>query len=433
MKDYRTIYESKIISIPEAIEKIQNGDVVGVGGPSNQPSSILEKLHYLKNYGRENVTIFHLSGQVRGTFQYYTDPSMKGTLRVHACFYNKLSMDVQKHGVVSLVPYPVYRAHKPAPINVFITSCSRPDKNGYVYMSLGALGEGPAWRQADRIILEVNENFPRTYGDVSIPIERVNWFVIGSGEMINYPEIELSETEKKIGQYVASLVEDGSTVQLGVGGIPNAVAKEFYTKNDLGVHSEMITTNMARLAEEGVITGRRKTINKDKMIGSFAMGTQELYDFLDGNPAVEIRSGNYVNNPCVISQNYKMVSINTALQIDLAGQVCSESFGPIQYSGIGGAMDFAQGAHYAKDGKAIVAIKSTAKGGTVSTIQAILTPGSIVTIPRSMVDYFVTEYGIAKMSLCSMQERVENLINISHPKFRDELRQQAIDLKITAW
>lgn len=433
MKDYMAIYESKLISAPEAIGKIRSGDVVGVGGPSNQPSTLLAELHRLKDYGRTDVTIFHLSGQVRGVFQYYTDPAMKGTLRVHACFYNKLSADVQKYGVVSLVPYQVYRAYKPYPINVFMTSCSRPDRNGYVRMSLGALGEGPAWRQAERIICEVNENFPMTNGDLAIPVERVDWFVKGSGRMILYPEIELSETEKQIGRNVASLVEDGSTVQLGVGGIPNAASNEFYTKNDLGVHTEMITTNMVRLSKAGVITGRRKTINEEKMIGSFAMGSQELYDFLDNNPAVELRSGNYVNNPCIIAQNYKMVSVNTAIQIDLAGQVCSESFGPVQYSGIGGAMDFAQGAHNGRDGKAIVALKSTARGGSVSTIQAILTPGSVVTIPRTMVDYFVTEYGIAEMNNRSMQERVESLINIAHPNFRDELRAQAVDLKITAW
>lgn len=433
MKDFQAIVRSKMVTPAEVISKIENNEVIGCAGPSNLPIAFLTELHRLKEYGTENVTIFHASGMVRGTYQYITDPEMKGHLHIHATFYNKLAGDVQSQGIYTHVPYQAYCATKPYPIDSFVTTCSLPDKNGYVRMSLGLLGEGPIWRNAKKIYCELNPNYPLTHGDVAIPVEDVTYFFEGPGSMVIYPEIELTEAEIQIGKNVASLIEDGSTIQLGIGGIPNAVSNEFYTKNDLGVHTEMITTNMARLAQAGIITGKKKTINQGKIIGAFAMGSQLLYDFIDQNPAVNFMSGNYVNNPFIIAQNYKMCSVNSAIQVDLAAQVCSESFGPVQYSGVGGAMNFAQGAHYGKNGKAIIALKSTAKNGTVSTIQPILTPGSIVSIPRTLVDYIVTEFGIAEINNTSMQERVERLINIAHPSFRDELRQKAIDLRIAAW
>ena len=431
-EDHQLLGE-KLITPQEAVRRIQDNEIIGCAGPSNLPVAFLTQLHRLKEYGTRNVTIFHASGQVRGEYQYLTDPEMKGHLRICATFYNKLASSVQHQGIYTHVPYQAYCATKPYPIDSFVTTCTPPDKNGYVRMSLGALGEGPIWRSAKKIYCEINPNYPRTEGDVAIPVEDVDCFFEGPGTMVLYPEVELTEIELRIGRYVASLVEDGSTIQLGIGGIPNAVANEFYNKNDLGVHTEMITTNMARLAQAGVITGKRKSIDRGKIVGAFAMGSQLLYDFIDQNPGVSIRSGNYVANPFIIAQNDRMCSVNTAIQVDLAGQVCSESFGPVQYSGVGGAMNFAQGAHYARDGKAIIALKSTARGGTVSTIQPILSPGAIVSIPRTLVDYVVTEYGIAALTNASMQERVERLIRIAHPDFRDQLRQKALELNITAW
>jgi acyl-CoA hydrolase len=245
------------------------------------------------------------------------------------------------------------------------------------------------------------------------------------------PAATVGEIDKTIGAYVASLVNDGDTIQLGIGGIPNAVALAFMNKHDLGVHTEMITSSMAILAEAGVITGKKKSLHKGKMIGTFALGTQALYDFLDGNPAVQLLRGNYVNNPFVIAKNDNMVSINTALQVDLTGQVCSESIGLRTYSGSGGQNDTAEGAIHAKNGRSIIALYSTAKNGTISAIQPWLTPGAAVTLSRNNVDYIVTEYGIAPMKARTIKQRVENLIAIAHPDFRSELR--ALALKHEIW
>ncbi|HWQ62375.1 MAG TPA: acetyl-CoA hydrolase/transferase C-terminal domain-containing protein, partial [Negativicutes bacterium] len=222
----------------------------------------------------------------------------------------------------------------------------------------------------------------------------------------------------------------GDTVQLGIGGIPNAVAQAFLTKQDLGVHTEMITSSMADLAEAGVITGRRKTLHKGKMIGTFALGTQKLYDFIDGNPAVQLLRGDYVNNPFVIARNDNMVSINTALQVDLTGQICSESIGLKTYSGTGGQNDTAEGAIHARNGRSIIALYSTARDGTISTIQPWLTPGAAVTLSRNNIDYVVTEYGIAPLKARTIRQRVANLIAVAHPDFRRELGEAAFKNEI---
>ncbi len=432
--DYQKIVQSKTVTAVEAVKSIRDNEVICCAGPSNLPTAFLTELHRLKEFGTKNCTVFHVAGQVRGVYEYLTDPGMAGHLRVHTSFHNRLSAEYQeKYGIISHVPYPGYAGYKPYPCDVFVTACSPVDKNGYVRLSLGLMGEGAILPNAKRIFCEINENYPFTNGDVAIPVKDVDCFYPGFHKMVIYPETELNEEEIQIGKNVASLVEDGSTIQLGIGGIPNAASNELVNKNDLGIHSEMITTNMARLSQMGVVTGKKKTLHPGKIIGSFAMGSQLLYDFIDDNPVVNILSGNYVINPYVISQNYKMVSINTCIQVDLTGQVCSESFGPVQYSAVGGALNFAHGAHYANDGKAVMALKSTARKGTVSTIQAMLTPGSVVTVPRTLVDYIVTEYGIAELTNKSVRERVENMISVAHPDFRDELRQKAQELKITKW
>lgn len=434
MSDYMAMYNAKMGTVDDALSIIRDGDVIGVAGPTNQPSTFLTYVHKLKDLGRKNVTLFHPAGKVRGVFQYYTDPSMKGVLRDCPTVFSKEMSEVLPYGIVSLVPYNQCRSDKAYKVDVFVTTCSRPDADGNVRMSLGCLGEGPVLPSASRIICEVNDEFPMVCGDaIKIPIERVTCFFKTENKMIIYPETDVTDVEKKIGEYVASLIEDGSTIQLGVGGVPNAASKALVTKNDLGIHTEMITTNMMRLAQMGVVNGKKKTLHPEKIVGSLIMGTQELYDFVDNNPTVELFNGEYSNDPKVIQQNYRMVSVNTCLQVDVTGQICSESFGSVQFAGCGGALDFAEGAHYAKEGKSIMALRSTAKNETISTIQAILTPGAIVTVPRTMIDYIVTEYGIADMTCRSVQERAEQLINIAHPKFRDQIRQEVIDRKIAAW
>jgi acyl-CoA hydrolase len=247
---------------------------------------------------------------------------------------------------------------------------------------------------------------------------------------VELPVIAPAAVEQTIGQYIADLIEDGSTIQLGIGGIPNAIAQSLYDKRDLGVHTEMFTDGMVDLFEAGVITGKKKTLWPNKLVGAFALGTQKLYDFIHNNVAVEFQQGKVTNNPYVMAQNYRMVSINTALQVDLLGQVCSQSIGSTHFSGTGGQLDTHRGAQMSPGGRGIIALRSTAKNGTVSTLVPQLTPGAEVTVPSQDVDTIVTEFGVAELRGRSLKARAEALIRIAHPDFRDWLREEAVRLGI---
>ena len=261
-------------------------------------------------------------------------------------------------------------------------------------------------------------------GDSFIHISEVDYLVESDYPLPELPVSEPDEVELRIGEYVAELIEDGSTLQLGIGGIPNAITVSLTDKKDLGIHSEMLTDGMVDLVEKGVITNRMKSIHKGKIIGSFAAGTRRLYEFLDDNPMVEMQPVSYTNDPFIISQNYKMVSINSCIEVDLLGQCAAETVGITQISGTGGQTDFVRGAVKSPGGKSIIALKSTALKGTKSTIVPVLSQGAVVTTGKNDVDYIVTEYGVAHLGK-SASERAEALINIAHPDFRAELRRQA--------
>jgi acyl-CoA hydrolase len=312
------------------------------------------------------------------------------------------------------------------------------DKHGFLSLSLSATYEREIIEGADLVILEVNPNYPRTFGDTTIHISQIDNIV-----EVNYPVPELSngepdEKDKIIGKYIADLVEDGSTIQLGIGGIPNAVASQLVNKKDLGIHTEMFTDGMVDLFKVGAITGRKKTLLPEKMVATFALGSKKLYDFIDDNPGVQILNGKWVNDPYVIGKNYKMVSINTTLEIDLTGQCCSESIGHLQFSGTGGQADTAIGAQLSQMGKSIIALYSTANirvpgsegRKTISKIVPRLTHGAVVSLSRNDVDFVVTEYGVAPLRGTSVRDRVKKLINIAHPDFRDELLEEGKKLKL---
>ena len=302
------------------------------------------------------------------------------------------------------------------------------DKHGYFQIPLCLIHEREFLDHADRIIVQVNPNLPRVYGDTEFHIRDVDCVVEAATPLPYLPESQPSELETTIGQYVASLIRDGDTIQLGIGGIPDAAAFALMDKHDLGIHSEMLTNTMVDLVEAGVITGRKKSLHPGKIVGTFAYGTQRLYDMLDQNPSVRMLRGSYVNDPAVVAQNDNFVSVNSCLSVDLTGQICSESIGSRQYSGSGGQVDMAVGAAHSKGGRSIIAVASTKKGGTVSSITAQLAAGSVVTLNRNEVDCVVTEYGIAYLKGRSVRERVENLIAVAHPDFRADLRKQANDL-----
>jgi acyl-CoA hydrolase len=315
-------------------------------------------------------------------------------------------------------------AKKPS---IFLGTCTPPDSKGFVSLSLGITYEKDVLEAAELVVLEVNENLPRTFGDTHVHIEDVDYFVENHKQPPTLPSVEPDETDQAIGNYVAELVDNGATIQLGIGNIPNAVALALQGKKDLGVHTEMMVDSMVDLYEQGVITNKKKSLFKDKFVCTFAFGTQKLYDWLDDNMAVEFQRGSWVNDPAVVRQNSRMVSLNTCLMVDFTGQVASESIGTTQYSGTGGQTDTAVGAKEAYDGlgKSIIACHSTAKNGTVSTITPILPEGTAVTLHRSNVDHIVTEYGIAYMRGRTVRERTHNLIAVAHPDFREQLTEQA--------
>ena len=283
---------------------------------------------------------------------------------------------------------------------------------------------------ADHVIAEINQKMPRTMGDTHINMDKIDAFQLSDNELLEGSYGEPDEVEQKIATYVASLVEDGSTLQMGIGKIPNAVTRCLEDKKDLGIHSEVFSDGVVDLYEKGVINGRQKTIHNGKIVTSFVMGSRRLYDFVDNNRSVEFYPVDYVNNPGVIAQNFKQVAINAALAVDFTGQCNADSIGHLLYSGIGGQVDFIRGAAYSKHGKPIIVLPSTAvlpSGEVISRIVPWLEPGGGVTITRGDVHYVVTEWGIASLRGKSIRERVLQMINIAHPDFREELLQQAKD------
>jgi acyl-CoA hydrolase len=307
---------------------------------------------------------------------------------------------------------------------------------GYVSLSLSVTYERELMEAADLVILEINENLPRTYGDTVIHMEEVDLVIENHRDVPELPSASASEKDLLIGGYIAELIDDGSTLQLGIGGIPNAVTSMLLSKHDLGIHTEMFTDGMIDLFEAGCIAKTPHTFGNQvltgKMVATFALGSKRLYDFLHRNPAVALMRGSWVNNPYTIARNKKQISINTALEVDLTGQVCSESIGPKQFSGTGGQADTAIGAQMSEGGKSFIALYSTTSvkqpdgaRKTISKITPTLTAGAAVTLHRANVDYVVTEYGAVRLKGAPVRERVKRLISIAHPDFRDWLQEEA--------
>lgn len=428
---YRQLYNSKKITVEEALALLKSGDEIATGFAGLEPMTILSKLHTIKERVNDITVWLSLS---MGDYEFFNRPEMKDTFRTNSFFLGAGLRKAYGLGTVSLQPVHLHngfvRKVQVKPPNIFIGTATPMDRHGYVRTSLSALYEKTFIENAGLIIMEVNHHLPAVGGDTELPISDIDYIVEVDRPVPTLPAAELTETEKTIGAYVATLVNDGDTIQLGIGGIPNAVAAAFMDKHDLGIHTEMITSSMADLALAGVVTGKKKTLHKGKMIGNFALGTPQLYDFMDNNPSVQLLRGEYVNDPFVIARNDNMVSINTGLQVDLTGQICSESVGLKTWSGTGGQNDTAEGAIHARGGRSIIALKSTAKNGTLSTIQPWLTPGAVVTLSRNNIDYVVTEFGIAPLKARTIRERVENLIAVAHPDFREELRQAAFKYEI---
>lgn len=428
-QEYLQQYQEKRYTIPEILATIRSGDVIFTTNNYSEPGEILSHLHEIADRV-ENVKIW--KGR-SGLYPFMVDPSMKGHIEMYNFFFgptfyrNSLPM-----GLVEYVPSDLQSYYTVAvsghPSNVAIAAVTPMDENGYFHVPMNHAADGlgmlAAMEQHQRIILEVNPNLKHMHGSVSIHIHDVDMLTEVDRPQYVIPNLEPTEVEKNIGEAVASLVHNGDTIQLGIGGIPNAVGSFLTDKQDLGIHSEMFTSCMMDLINAGVITGKRKTFDKGLHVCAFAEGIPELYDFLSQRKDCILRTGRDVVDPFEIARQDNMVSINTLVEIDLTGQVCAESIGPKQISGSGGAFCFAYGAYRSRGGRSILAFPARSGKGH-SKIKATLTPGAVVTTPRNYVDYIVTEYGIARLKGKTIRERAQALIAIAHPDDRSELRRQA--------
>ena len=422
MNDWREIYKSKLCTAEEAVKHIPNHCRVFFGHGANEPIVLTDAL--VANYEQyEDVEICHWVPMGKGE---YTRPEMRGHFHYNGLFLGPATRTSVQEGRADYTPFyfhqsPRFFTDGTFPIDVAMVSLTPPDKHGFCSFGVSVCGTKPAALSAKMVIAQINDQMPRTMGDSFIHVSQITYAVEASSPLPELGGGKITEVEEAIGRNCAALIEDGSTLQLGIGSIPDAVLKFLGDKKDLGIHSEMFSDGVVDLYRQGVITGAAKTENKGKMVAAFLMGSKKLYDFVDNNPDVMMLTVDYVNDPLVIARQNKMVSVNSCLQVDFNGQVNSESMGTKQFSGIGGQLDYVRGAAMCPDGKSILAMPSTAKKGTISRIVPVLDPGATVTTTRTDVHYIVTEYGAVNLRGKSLRERARLLISIAHPKFRDEL------------
>lgn len=423
--DWKQKYNSKVIGVKEAISHIKSGNRVVVGHAVAEPTSLIDAM--VENYQQyENVEIVHMVPMGKAL---YTQENMQGHLRHNAIFAGASTRKAINEGRADYTPtffYQVPRLFKKnyLEVDVALIQVSKPDEHGYCSYGVSCDYTKAASECAKLVIAEVNDQMPRIFGDNFIHISDIDYIVETSRPLIELKPPVITEIEKAIGENCASLIEDGSTLQLGIGAIPDAVLLFLKDKKNLGIHSEMISDGVVDLFNAGAIDNSKKSLHKGKMVITFLMGTKKLYDFVDNNPSVELYPVDYVNDPTVVMKNSKMVSINSCIQVDLMGQIASEAIGKDQFSGVGGQVDYVRGTSMSEDGKSIIAMPSTASKGKISRIVPSLDFGSAVTTSRNDVEYVVTEYGIANLRGKSLRERAKALINIAHPDFRESLEEE---------
>ena len=423
-------YSAQVLSATDAVKQIRPGQRIFIGTGTGEP---LELVSALSKRATElpDTEIVHLL-----TFgdAPYAHREMAQYFRVNSFFIAENVRDIIQEGLGDYTP--VFLSDIPRlfdsgqlPLDVALIHVSPPDEFGMCSFGVSVDIVRSAAENASLVIAQVNPNMPRTLGDSFIHVHDIDVLVPSDANILEVPPPVVTDVTRQIAEFIASLVEDGSTIEFGIGKIPQALFAFLKDKKDLGVHTEMVTDNIIELIESGAVTGARKTTDRNKVVASFALGTKRLYDYIDNNPLFSFHPTEYVNDPSIIRQQYKMVAVNTALEVDLTGQVCADSIGSKFFSGVGGQVDFNRGAAKSKGGKAIIALPSTAKGGTVSRIMTHLSPGAGVVTTRAGVHYVVTEYGVAYLHGKSVQERALALISIAHPKFRADLLREAIEAK----
>lgn len=419
-------YRDRIGSVVEAMKLIRSGNTIFIGTGCGQPGDLVDALANHCTHVRD-VNIVHLLTMGDAP---YIQAKHSGRFQVNTFFVSENVRDAVEHSLGDYTP--IFMSEIPQefesgriPIDVALVNVSEPDDNGLCSFGVSVDIVKSAAANASYVVAQVSSTMPRTLGNCFIHVDQIDMMIPSDREIIETVSPKLEPRHKKIGENVAHLVEDGSTIECGIGNVSQAVAEFLKHKKNLGIHTELLSDWVIDLVECGAINGSKKTINNGKIVASFAMGSRKLYDFIDNNPTIEFHPTEYVNDPIVISQHDKMVAINVALEIDLTGQVCSDSIGYKVHSGIGGQVDFVRGAARSRQGKAIIAMPSTAKNDTVSRIVPTLTQGAAVVTSRGDVHYVVTEYGVAYLHGKSVRERAIALICIAHPKFRNELIQEA--------
>ncbi len=419
-------YSQKVVSAAEAVKAVKSGDRIFLTGNCSVPSEILSALvdraHELKDVEIcQALTVGSAD---------YVSPEMEGHLRVNTMFISHNTREAVGAGRADFTPvllseFPLLFKNKILPVNVAFVHLSPPDPHGYCSFGVEVgLSKSPA-ESAEIIIAEVNEQMPRTLGDTFIHVSAIDYIV-----PVDYPLPELamgegkpSEKIEKIAAYIADLIPDEATMQMGIGAIPDAVLKHLYDKKDLGIHTELFSDGVIDLVEAGVLTNAKKTLHPGKIIAGFILGTKRLYEWVHNNPLIEFLRTEYVNDPFVVSQNHRMVAVNSAIEVDLTGQICAASIGTKLYSGVGGQLDFVYGASRPQGGVPIIALPSTAKD--FSRIVPTLKLGAGVVTTRNHIHYVVTEYGVASLYGKTIRERAQQLINVAHPDFREELTKEA--------
>lgn len=426
-------YQDKYISTAQATAMVKSNQTIGVGIAGSEPVGLLTAM---SERALEVENVHFWTCLPMRSYDIFTRPEMAGHIFNENWFYSYTDRKLHAEGHVSYIPNNLNRASTDklfstnGHLAIFWGTATPPNKEGYMSLSIGNIVQKDLLEAADLKILEINENLPWTFGDTLVHISEVDYVVENHVPLVELPSAPPSEIEQEIGGYIADLIQDGSTIQLGIGGIPNAITAFIMERKDLGIHTEMVVDGMVDLVEAGVVTNRKKTLHPGKIIGAFALGTSKLYEFLDHNKDVEIYRGHYTNDPYVIAKNNQMISVNTALQVDILGQVCSQSIGTRQFSGTGGQLDTHRGAQMSEGGRGIIALRSTAKNGSISTIVPTLAPGAGVTVPSQDVDTIITEYGVAELRGRCVKDRMEALIRIAHPNFRDWIRDEAHRLGI---
>jgi 4-hydroxybutyrate CoA-transferase len=417
-------YSQKVVSAEEALKHIKNGSKIILAHAAAEPRFLTDKLIEMKEdfEGLEFSTLVTLADCA------YTQEGMAPHFRGNYFFASAGNRKPIEENNADYTPAFFYEVpdifSDRLKASVALVQVTPPDKHGWCSLGISADFTKTSVERAELVIAQVNKNMPRTFGDTSVHVRDIDFFVEHDEPIKEYIGGQVTETALKIGENIASLIKDGDVLQLGIGVIPDAALSFLKDKKDLGLHSEMISDGVVELLEKGVINNERKQIDRGKSVTTFLMGSKKIYDFVDDNPSIILKTVDYTNDPRIISQNDNMVAINSCIELDFMGQVASESFGRRQYSGTGGQVDFVRGANMSKGGRAIIAIPSTAAKGTVSRIVPQLGAGAIITTSRNDVDYIITEYGIAQLKGKTLRQRAAELISISHPDFRQELKKE---------